>query len=83
MHLVKVNVLKFAVLVVSACTIAHHGARTIQKRGERVHTTAKYTPHFKPGKDMRERVNANRHLYEITAGKEKDNDSDIDEETSF
>ncbi len=30
------------------------------KTGERVYTTAKYTPHFKPGKDMRERVNRSR-----------------------
>ena len=27
------------------------------KTGERVYTQAKYTPHFKPGKDLRERVN--------------------------
>ncbi len=27
------------------------------KTGERVYTEAKYTPHFKPGKDMRDRVN--------------------------
>ncbi len=30
------------------------------KTGERVFTEAKYTPHFKPGKDMRDRVNASR-----------------------
>lgn len=27
------------------------------KTGERVFTDAKYTPHFKPGKDLRDRVN--------------------------
>lgn len=27
------------------------------KTGERVFTQAKYTPHFKPGKDLRDRVN--------------------------
>jgi integration host factor subunit beta len=27
------------------------------KTGERVFTQAKHTPHFKPGKDLRERVN--------------------------
>lgn len=27
------------------------------KTGERVFTHAKYSPHFKPGKDLRERVN--------------------------
>jgi integration host factor subunit beta len=30
------------------------------KTGERVYTTAKHTPHFKPGKDMRDRVNESR-----------------------
>lgn len=30
------------------------------KTGERVYTTAKYTPHFKPGKDLRDRVNESR-----------------------
>lgn len=33
-----------------------HNPRT----GERVFTTAKYTPHFKPGKEMRERVDQSR-----------------------
>jgi integration host factor subunit beta len=28
------------------------------KTGERVYTDAKYSPHFKPGKALRERVNA-------------------------
>jgi len=32
------------------------------KTGERVLTGAKYRPHFKPGKDLRERVNGSRHL---------------------
>lgn len=30
------------------------------KTGEQVTTDAKYTPHFKPGKELRERVNASR-----------------------
>lgn len=30
------------------------------KTGEKVVTEAKYTPHFKPGKELRERVNASR-----------------------
>lgn len=30
------------------------------KSGEKVITTAKYTPHFKPGKALRERVDASR-----------------------
>jgi len=35
------------------------------KTGERVFTEGKYTPHFKPGKDMRDRVNANRERYAL------------------
>jgi len=35
------------------------------KTGDRVYTNAKYTPHFKPGKDLRERVNNNRMTHEI------------------
>jgi integration host factor subunit beta len=30
------------------------------KTGEKVTTVAKYTPHFKPGKDLRDRVNESR-----------------------
>lgn len=30
------------------------------KTGERVMTEPKYSPHFKPGKELRERVNASR-----------------------
>ncbi|KGP62337.1 integration host factor subunit beta [Legionella norrlandica] len=30
------------------------------KTGEKVITEAKYSPHFKPGKELRERVNASR-----------------------
>ena len=36
------------------------------KTGERVYTEAKYTPHFKPGKNLRERVNDNRHRYQVS-----------------
>lgn len=35
------------------------------KTGEKVITKAKYTPHFKPGKELRERVNASRMLYDL------------------
>ena len=35
------------------------------KTGARVFTAAKHTPHFKPGKDLRDRVNGNRVLYPI------------------
>lgn len=44
------------------------------KTGERVYTTAKYTPHFKPGKDMRERVNESRKTIPIKITDEKDED---------
>ena len=32
------------------------------KSGEAVALSGKYVPHFKPGKELRERVNANQHL---------------------
>ena len=32
------------------------------RTGEAVALTGKYVPHFKPGKDLRERVNGGRHL---------------------
>ncbi len=32
------------------------------KTGEAVSLSGKYVPHFKPGKNLRERVNATRHL---------------------
>lgn len=32
------------------------------KTGESVALAGKYVPHFKPGKDLRERVNASKHL---------------------
>lgn len=35
------------------------------KTGARVFTAAKYTPHFKPGKDLRDRVNESRKTYPI------------------
>lgn len=35
------------------------------KTGDRVYTSAKYTPHFKPGKDLRDRVNENRLSHKI------------------
>ncbi len=38
------------------------------KTGDKVVTTSKYLPHFKPGKDMRERVN-NAYLDTLANGK--------------
>jgi integration host factor subunit beta len=46
------------------------------KTGARVYTNAKYTPHFKPGKDLRERVNVSRLNYPI---KEDDEDEETTE----
>ncbi|MCK4865054.1 MAG: integration host factor subunit beta [Gammaproteobacteria bacterium] len=37
------------------------------KTGDSVELTAKYVPHFKPGKEMRERVNESMTKVEITA----------------
>jgi len=37
------------------------------KTGEKVITTAKSTPHFKPGKELRERVDASRQQQAIEA----------------
>ena len=35
------------------------------KTGEKVITEAKYSPHFKPGKELRERINASRAAHAI------------------
>ena len=32
------------------------------KTGQTVHLTGKHVPHFKPGKELRKRVNSNKHL---------------------
>ena len=40
------------------------------KTGEKLTTVAKYTPHFKPGKELRERVNESRK--KIKLKKDKD-----------
>jgi len=41
-------------------SLHHRPARLARnpKTGESAHTPAKYVPHFKPGKEMRDRVNA-------------------------
>ncbi|GAW85519.1 integration host factor subunit beta [Bathymodiolus platifrons methanotrophic gill symbiont] len=36
------------------------------KTGESVSLTEKYVPHFKPGKELRDRVDETRHTHEIT-----------------
>ena len=48
------------------------------KTGARVFTEAKYTPHFKPGKDLRERVNASRGQVPITGQEDADEEGDGD-----
>ena len=57
------------------------------KTGERVYTQAKYTPHFKPGKDLRERVDASRLTTSIkevdTAADESDFEDDGSGSRSF
>lgn len=50
------------------------------KTGARVYTEAKYTPHFKPGKELRERVNESRSTCPIKVlAKEDDDDQDGDD----
>ena len=49
------------------------------KTGERVFTEAKHTPHFKPGKELRDRVNESR---ATTAIKDHDDNTDNDEPSS-
>ena len=44
------------------------------KTGERVYTQAKYTPHFKPGKDLRDRVNDSRLTTTIKTVDDDDDD---------
>lgn len=36
------------------------------KTGEKVITKAKYSPHFKPGKELRERVDVSREKHELS-----------------
>jgi len=36
------------------------------KTGDAVSLTEKYVPHFKPGKELRDRVDGTRHKYKIT-----------------
>ena len=44
------------------------------KTGEKVATIAKHTPHFKPGKELRDRVN--NHYGEPLVGSHEDEDDD-------
>lgn len=53
-------------------TLHHRPPRNAHnpKTGERVKTTAKYSPHFKPGKELRERIDASRSKYPIKEDEE-------------
>ncbi len=46
-----------------SCSLRHRPPRQAHnpKTGEWGYTQEKYTPHFKPGKNLKERVNNNRH----------------------
>ena len=49
------------------------------KSGDPVSLPAKYVPHFKPGKELRERGNAEESLrYEPQKGSESSHESDLD-----
>lgn len=50
-------------------SLHHRGRRKGRnpKTGESVDLSAKHVPHFKPGKELRERVNESREKYEIEA----------------
>jgi len=47
------------------------------KTREKLVTEAKYTPHFKPGKELRDRVNASRHQVEIKEEHRTDEDDHV------
>lgn len=46
------------------------------KTGEKLITEPKYAVHFKPGKELREKVNANRHIPIETVSQEDMDDED-------
>ena len=48
-------------------TVKHRGARDAHnpKTGEKMQTTEKFSPHFKPGKDLRDRINASRQTHTL------------------
>ena len=48
-------------------SLHHRAARSGRnpKTGEKVLLSSKYVPHFKPGKELRERVNASKKLHPI------------------
>lgn len=44
------------------------------KTGEKVNKSGKYSPYFRPGKEMRERVNASAKIYPLAKDSETDED---------
>lgn len=52
------------------------------KTGDAVSLSGKHVPHFKPGKELRERVNNSRHQYPKLAASEANDDLDDTEEIS-
>ena len=48
-------------------SLHHRSARKGRnpKTGERVHLASKHVPHFKPGKELRERINESKDLHPI------------------
>ena len=46
------------------------------KTGERVYTQEKYSPHFKPGKEMRDRVQAGKAIWPIQTEESLSGDAD-------
>ncbi len=55
-------------------TLHHRPPRNAHnpKTGERVKTSEKYSPHFKPGKELRERIDASKTKYRIRDDDEVD-----------
>lgn len=47
---------KFGVSAASASTVARRASDATRKSGEKVQVPEKFVPHFKPGKELRERV---------------------------
>ncbi len=45
----------------------HHSSRDAHnpKTGEKMLTKEKYSPHFKPGKELKDRINASHHTHPI------------------
>ena len=57
--------MRFVDLEVFRCTIGLQEKGRNPKTGEQVQLSPKHVPHFKPGKEMRERVNENKEKYSI------------------